>query len=344
MKEQIEQTIKKYLKAIYQQDYPTVIALLYDEDKQEYRDTFVEFMEKIDTIGEAGELLERFNIKDIPSLQQLTADEFITHVLQSASTEIGEEALKKIIAETRITDIDEADIVTIVKYEIPFEYFGTWDTIASEMMMIYTQAGWKIFFKSGMRAGLARFERDIDRYFEQKAKDNLNQPIDEEDLTQYNLVGFKNSNGDVVFEARFKEAGDFSNGLARVKIISRYGYIDLKGDLVIKPAYTQAQDFSEGRAAVRVKDEEGKLKWGFIDKKGQIQIAPQYEETLQFSEGLCAVKQDHKWGYIDPKGKAIIPFQFSEAENFDEGEAKVAILREGKFIELILDTEGNLIG
>ncbi|MHC4592358.1 MAG: WG repeat-containing protein, partial [Planctomycetota bacterium] len=49
--------------------------------------------------------------------------------------------------------------------------------------------------------------------------------------------GYIDKTGQVVIEPRFMSAGDFSEGLANVKIRGRYGYIDKTGEVVIKPDY-----------------------------------------------------------------------------------------------------------
>jgi WG containing repeat len=47
--------------------------------------------------------------------------------------------------------------------------------------------------------------------------------------------------------------------------------------MIIPPQYDVAYGFSEGLARIRVGD-----KWGYIDKTGQMAIPPQYEYTSGF--------------------------------------------------------------
>jgi len=55
----------------------------------------------------------------------------------------------------------------------------------------------------------------------------------------------------VVIPPQFEQADSFSEGLARVKIGDKWGYIDNKGKYVIQPQLDEAQPFSEGLALVR---------------------------------------------------------------------------------------------
>ncbi|MBP5241278.1 MAG: WG repeat-containing protein, partial [Bacteroidales bacterium] len=47
--------------------------------------------------------------------------------------------------------------------------------------------------------------------------------------------GFMDKTGNVVIEPQFTEAGDFSEGLAKVSVDWKWGYIDQTGKFVIKP-------------------------------------------------------------------------------------------------------------
>ncbi len=55
--------------------------------------------------------------------------------------------------------------------------------------------------------------------------------------------------------------------------------------VVIPPQFDQADSFSEGLARVKIGN-----KWGYIDKKGKLVIQPQFDEAASFSEGLALVK------------------------------------------------------
>jgi len=63
------------------------------------------------------------------------------------------------------------------------------------------------------------------------------------------IIGI-NTNGETLFESKYKYVGEFNNGLARFKRNNKYGFIDKVGRVVIQPKYSWAGDFSEGLAVV----------------------------------------------------------------------------------------------
>lgn len=115
----------------------------------------------------------------------------------------------------------------------------------------------------------------------------------------------------------------------------KYGYKDLKGNVVIDAQYDDASDFSEG-AAIVLKDNE----YTFINQSGYelFKIDADYHRiSLKegFSEGCCAVsvyeyKVDEAIGenfpreiiYLDKVGNKVIDKAFKEySKNFHEGYA-----------------------
>lgn len=97
-------------------------------------------------------------------------------------------------------------------------------------------------------------------------------------------------------------------------------YIDKTGKIVIDASrYDAAGNFSDGLAPVKVP----RQGWGFIDKTEALVIAPQFESTLGFNEGLAPVVVDDKWGFIDKNGTFVIENQFDWVTEFSEGTAIV---------------------
>jgi uncharacterized lipoprotein YddW (UPF0748 family) len=61
--------------------------------------------------------------------------------------------------------------------------------------------------------------------------------------------------------------------------------------MAIPPQFDQADSFSEGLARVRIGD-----KWGYIDQTGQFVISPQFDEANSFSEGVALVQHHYTVG------------------------------------------------
>ena len=115
----------------------------------------------------------------------------------------------------------------------------------------------------------------------------------------------------------------FTEGLAPVMFGNLYGYIDHKGNTVIQPIFRDAGQFSEGLASVTTADGQK----GYIDKAGLFVIKLSSGTGGQFKEGLAtlAVHTDGRTriGYIDRTGKTIIEPKFDAAMDFIDGIAEV---------------------
>jgi hypothetical protein len=113
----------------------------------------------------------------------------------------------------------------------------------------------------------------------------------------------------------------FSNGLAKIMVDGKIGFIDKNGKTFIKPTLKDAGRFSENLAPFESKNG----KWGYIDRSGKIAIEPQFDWALIFRQGLALVNVGEKWGFIDPTGKIVIEPQFDAAGSFSEGLARVQL-------------------
>ena len=117
----------------------------------------------------------------------------------------------------------------------------------------------------------------------------------------------------------------FSEGLAAVRIGNLYSYIDKKGDIAIPAQFRDAAEFSEGLASVTTPEGQS----GYIDHAGRFVIKLQSGGGYNFSEGLAAwaVQTDRglKLGYIDRTGKVVIEPKYDGAFGFVDGVAEVFI-------------------
>jgi hypothetical protein len=129
--------------------------------------------------------------------------------------------------------------------------------------------------------------------------------------------------------AKYDYAGDFSEGLAQVKLGLKWGFIDKTGKEVIPLKYDSAKWFSEGLAKVELGG-----KRGFIDKTGKEVIPLKYYVAMWFSEGLAKAELGGKVGFIDKTGKEVIPLKYDyDTGDFSEGLAKVELGGKYGFID-----------
>lgn len=117
-------------------------------------------------------------------------------------------------------------------------------------------------------------------------------------------------------------AYEFHEGLARIQLGNRFGYVNEKGEIVIPVKYFGAHDFNEGRARVYLNK-----KWGVINKQGQWVVKPSFDFIWDYSEGKASVmkKEGHeeKWGYINKDGVVVVNLKYGYVFPFSEGKALI---------------------
>ncbi|MBX3289629.1 MAG: WG repeat-containing protein [Acidobacteria bacterium] len=134
----------------------------------------------------------------------------------------------------------------------------------------------------------------------------------------FTISGLTRSEGYINLDALLDWNVGFSEGLAKITINGKSGFINRDGQIVIKPQYKLASCFSNGLAAVKI----GK-KWGYIDADNKLVIAAKFDAADNFSEGLALVKVGELWGFINPLGKFAISPRYENADSFSEGLAAV---------------------
>lgn len=139
-------------------------------------------------------------------------------------------------------------------------------------------------------------------------------------ITNCNLWGYIDKTGKTIIEPQFIAAGEFSEGLAAVRLNGTYGYIDSSGNFLIKSQYDFALPFQSGLAEVFI---DGKP--FFIDRKGNIIFQHNFKEISSF--GNCsyatAITQTNKYGIINLKGDLIVDTIFKRINSFIDGLAVV---------------------
>ena len=126
---------------------------------------------------------------------------------------------------------------------------------------------------------------------------------------------------------RYDYVGCFIEGLAKVRLKGKYGFVDKTGREVIPCMYDSAGVFSDRLAKVELNG-----RWGVIDKTGKEVIPFKYAWAGEFKEGLAPVQLNGKCGYIDKSGKEICPFKYDYARECYGG---LGVVRIGDNIGII---------
>lgn len=130
----------------------------------------------------------------------------------------------------------------------------------------------------------------------------------------------------------------FSEGLCVVKREGRFGYMDMTGKIVIPCRFTYADAFSCSRAVVSesAPGESGMItERGVIDHEGNYVVEEKKFDFIEtFSEDYAVASKDGKKGFIDVNGRVVIPMIYENARSFHEGYAAVRVDRKWGFLKL----------
>ncbi len=130
-------------------------------------------------------------------------------------------------------------------------------------------------------------------------------------------------------------ARQFKEGLARIGREAGAGYMNTKGKTVISCQFRNAEDFSNGLAAVRGKEKGAR--WSFIDRKGKVclsELAPEtyFQPRGMFDGGLAPVRiiQPNSSGlmYIKKNGRPAFStrgMKLKYLSNYSAGLAAVTV-------------------
>jgi hypothetical protein len=133
--------------------------------------------------------------------------------------------------------------------------------------------------------------------------------------------------------------GEFSEGFVRFTNGSTYGYMDRNGDKLIPAQFQEAEDFHDGLAKVKQNGY-----YGYIDKTGNVVVPLEYLRVGNFSEGLAWVTtKEYEYGFADKTGDLVIPTQYNDARDFNNGIAAVAVMdmEENDLKWGFIDKDGN---
>ena len=141
--------------------------------------------------------------------------------------------------------------------------------------------------------------------------------------------GFINKDGEEIIPCKYEDADNFPDGLVKVKSAEGWGFVNEKGEEIISCKYEDADAFSDGLA--RVQSKEG---WGFVNEDGEEIIPCKYEESRDFSEGLARVKSKEGWGFVNEDGEEIIPCKYEDADDFWFGAETAKVKLNGEWINI----------
>lgn len=241
------------------------------------------------------------------------------------------EGLKPFMNADELVGYADRDGTTVIKPQFLFA-----ENFAEGLARVFAKGeGMSFVDRAGTRVFVPRSDyREIGEFWEGMARVGVG--ASHKDLKW----GFMDMTGQLVIAAQFDEAGDFSEGLARVRVVGpsekwgRWGYIDKKGQYVVSIQFLDAGDFREGLAPVLTSSQGGYR--GYIEPTGKWVIpATQFVGTREFSEGLAPVKINigtekrpvWKRGYIDKEANFVIKAQFDEAFPFSDGMARVMMIK-----------------
>ncbi|MCW5961547.1 MAG: WG repeat-containing protein [Pyrinomonadaceae bacterium] len=191
------------------------------------------------------------------------------------------------------------------------------------------------FVSDGFFDGYAYVVKDKRYYFIDRKGNKLAESFDEaryfwDGLGRIKLDdkwGYIDTQGTMVIPPQFDEAGPFSDGIARVEKNRKVFYINKLGQKVIELSENMGSGhFAEGLAFF---DINGSEIFGFVNTKGEVVIEPKFREVDEFVEGRARVYIDGKYGFIDKLGKLAVSAKYDDAEDFSEGLAAVRIGERG---------------
>ena len=110
-----------------------------------------------------------------------------------------------------------------------------------------------------------------------------------------NKWGYCTEDKTIVIDCVYDWVYPFVNGIAIVKLIDKWKFIDINGTDVLMTNYDDISQFFE-RIAVRYKSKE--LDWNKLQENCTIK----YHQKYIFSDDLTLVKRDEIWGYINRTG------------------------------------------
>ena len=132
---------------------------------------------------------------------------------------------------------------------------------------------------------------------------------------KYLNYGYINKDGEPLDFGEFSQVFPFSEGIACVKKMRDFGFINKKGEVVIDFYDWVPSKSSEGLIALR-SSMKGNTNYGYMDTTGVWVIPQKYTHAMPFAQGYGAVKMNSTYGFVNRKGEEVIAPRFTEAGSF----------------------------
>jgi len=168
-------------------------------------------------------------------------------------------------------------------------------------------------------------------------------------IVQEGKTGYINKDGVIVIAPKYINGGEFTDGLAPVRLNGLFGYINEKDSFVIQPQFDYAMPFYKGVASVY---KNGKA--FIIDRENNLFIDACFKE-LFFKDKSCAIviTQSDRYGVINLlTKKLIVDTVYNRISDFQNGVAiakkKVydeadTVDREYSWVYSVIDSVGNTV-
>jgi hypothetical protein len=124
--------------------------------------------------------------------------------------------------------------------------------------------------------------------------------------------GYINAEDKLIINPEYDYCSFFENNIALIKKNDLFGYIDSTGKILITPKYITASIFFGDYAIVQMENSD---RITFIDKMGKPMTNLKIISATSFINGIAGVMINEKWGFIDKNFKFVIQPQFDEIES-----------------------------
>ncbi len=131
------------------------------------------------------------------------------------------------------------------------------------------------------------------------------------------LWGLARADGSWLIEPKFEQADSLSDGLARVTLNGKVGFIDRSGNFAIEPVFDKSGSFMSDLGRTWA-ERDGVV--GVIDKTGAWVFRTSYQQVhfaISFHSNNYSVfgwdfKKNDRWGFLDLDGRVVLDADFDQ--------------------------------